>query len=92
MLLDRSLRKQGKGAAAIVEETRQIIELPVGMGSRLDGRFIKDIEWPPNCLLVSIRRGEHDLVPKGDARMIVGDFLFVLTPLEHAETLRRLAE
>lgn len=92
VLLDRSLRKQGKGAAVIAEETRQVIELPVGMGSRLDGRLVKDIEWPANCLLVSIRRGEHDLVPKGDARMIVGDFLFVLTPLEHAETLRRLAE
>jgi H+/Cl- antiporter ClcA len=91
-LLARSLNRQGRFVAATPAEKRQVIELPVCMGSKLDGKFIRDIEWPPDCLLVSIRRGDHDLVPKGDARMMVGDYLFVLTPSEHLETLRRLAE
>lgn len=91
-LLARSLRRQGKSPASSPAEKRLVIELPVGIGSKLEGKFIRDIEWPPDCLLVSIRRGDHDLVPKGDARMMVGDYLFVLTPTEQAETLRRLAE
>ena len=91
-LLARSLNRQGRFIASTPAEKRQVIELPVCMGSKLDGKFIRDIEWPPDCLLVSIRRGEQDLVPKGDARMMVGDYLFVLTPSEHSENLRRLAE
>ena len=91
-LLARSLNRQGRFIASTPAEKRQVIELPVCMGSKLDGKFIRDIKWPPDCLLVSIRRGEQDLVPKGDARMMVGDYLFVLTPSEHSENLRRLAE
>ena len=91
-LLDRSLRKAGKAPVLCTDKNRMVIELPVGSGSKLEGKFIKDITWPKDCLLVSIRRGDQELVPKGNARMITGDYLFILTDAQHAEHLRRLAE
>lgn len=91
-LLARSLRKQGKKMEHGPARKRMVIELPVGSGSLLEGKLIKDIPWPADCLLVSIRRGESDLVPKGDARMIMGDYLYVLTDAEQAESLRKFAE
>ena len=91
-LLNRSLRKQGKTSVQAAGKNRMVIEIPVGSGSNLDGKLIKEIFWPTNCLLVSIRRGERELVPKGTVRMIVGDYLFILTDTDQAERLRRLGE
>lgn len=91
-LLERSLRKQAKSTAPLADKNRMVLEISVGSGSPLEGKLIKDIAWPADCLLVSIRRGERELVPKGTARMITGDFLFVLTNVEQADCLRKLAE
>ncbi len=91
-LLDRALCKAGKTSAHCTDKSRMVIELPVGSGSSLEGKMIKDISWPTECLLVSIRRGEQDLVPKGNVRMITGDYLFILTEPHHSDQLRKLAE
>lgn len=91
-LLNRVLRKQGKTVAESNGKKRMVVEIPVGSGSELEGKFVKDVCWPTDCLLVSIRRGERELVPKGNARMITGDYLFILTDAEQAELLRKLGE
>lgn len=69
-----------------------ILEIPVGSGSSLGGKFIKDINWPGSCLLVSIKRGETEIVPKGNTRMITGDYLYILVDVEHADKLRSLSQ
>ncbi len=91
-LLDRSLCKAGNFPALCTDKNRMVIELSVGSGSKLEGKLIKDISWPTDCLLVSIRRGEQEIVPTGSVRMITGDYLYLLTDLQHAERLRKLAE
>lgn len=91
-LLNRLLRKQGKPAVQAAGKNRMVVEIPVGSGSGLEGKLIKEVCWPTNCLLVSIRRGERELVPKGTVRMITGDDLFILTDTDQAESLRKLGE
>lgn len=91
-LLNRSLRKQGKSILQAAGKKRMVVEIPVCSGSSIDGKLIKEICWPANCLLVSIRRGERELVPKGTVRMVTGDDLFILTDTDQAETLRKLGE
>lgn len=49
------------------------------MGSMLDGKEIKDIKWPSHCLLVAVKRGEQEIIPKGDTVIYAGDYLIVLT-------------
>ncbi|MBP2629763.1 MAG: Cl-channel voltage-gated family protein [Firmicutes bacterium] len=91
-LLERSLNKQGKLSVNITTKKKIIIDVTIGIGSKLDGKQIKNITWPPNCLLVSIKRGDTELVPKGNTRIVIGDYLYVLTTVDQAKKIRELAE
>jgi len=54
----------------------------------LDKKYIKEIKWPPSCLMVGIKRGETEIIPKGNTKIYVGDYLIVLTN-EHQEAEAR---
>lgn len=56
-----------------------IIEAPICLGSKLDQKRVKDFIWPNDFLLVGIKRGETELIPKGNTLLHVGDYLIVLT-------------
>ena len=91
-LLGRSPSKQGKVPVTMTSKKRVIVELVICIGSKLDGRQVKSIDWPLQCLLVSIKRGEVELVPKGNTRIIAGDYLFVLANADQVEEIRDLSE
>ncbi len=57
---------------------KTLIEVAVQIYSQLDDKKIKEIEWPQNCLLVSIQRGEKEILPKGDTQIYAGDLLFIM--------------
>ncbi|MCU7699628.1 TrkA C-terminal domain-containing protein [Enterococcus gallinarum] len=40
---------------------------------------VRDFPWPENMLLISIRRGENEILTRGDTIMKVGDALLILT-------------
>ncbi|MDW7676014.1 MAG: chloride channel protein, partial [Bacillota bacterium] len=61
------------------EKVKVIIESPVALGSELDSKKIKDIQWPENCLLVGIKRGEREIIPRGSTAIQAGDYLVILT-------------
>jgi len=88
-LLERSLRKSHISVQS--EKPKVVMELGVCVGSRLDGSKVKDIGWPEQCLLVSIKRGELEIVPKGDTKIIAGDFVYVLSNEGQLAALRVLA-
>lgn len=78
-LLEKFLHKQGEGVAHGNEKHKSILEFAVCMGSMLDGKQIKEIRWPSHCLLVAVKRGEQEILPKGDTIIYPGDYLIVLT-------------
>lgn len=78
-LLEKILHKQGGDVVIGNEKTKSILEFAVCMGSILDGKQIKEIKWPSHCLLVSVKRGEQEIIPKGDTVIYPGDYLIVLT-------------
>lgn len=78
-LLERILQKQGDKVSVGNKKHKSILEFAVCMGSILDGKEIKDVKWPSHCLLVAVRRGEHEIIPKGDTVLYAGDYLIVLT-------------
>ncbi len=47
--------------------------------SPVDGQLISDINWPDNCLLVSVQRGDKELIPKGKTRLQAGDIIVAMT-------------
>lgn len=60
-------------------------------GTALDGALVKDVAWPPSCLLLMVYRGEEEIVPHGDTRLQVGDTLAIqLTGAEHLKSKQKI--
>ena len=69
---------------------RIIIELPIQHGSKLEEKEIKDIEWPEKTLLVTVKRGEREILPQGDTLLKAGDHLSILTDVNHESAIREV--
>ncbi|WP_298836333.1 ClC family H(+)/Cl(-) exchange transporter [Clostridium sp.] len=78
-LLEKFLHNQGEKISFDNKRNKSILEFVVCMGSSLDGKRIKDVNWPSHCLLVAVKRGEHEILPKGSTVIFPGDYLIVLT-------------
>lgn len=63
-------------------------EVRLAPGSPAVGRAVRDLELPQECILVSIRRAEGALVPRGDTVLEAGDRIFALGHPECAAALR----
>lgn len=78
-LLEKILQKQGEKMDIGSNKHKSVLEFAICMGSMLDGKLIKDIKWPSHCLLVAVKRGEQEIIPRGDTGLFAGDYLIVLT-------------
>jgi len=56
-----------------------ILETPVELGSSAAGKKISEVDWPQNVLVAGVRRGNRELVPSGETRLLQGDYLVVLS-------------
>ncbi len=57
---------------------KTILEIPVFADSKMDGKEIKALRLPKNCLLVAIKRGDSEIIPNGNTSLHSGDILHVL--------------
>ncbi len=78
-LLKNILRASPSPADLGDDQHKALLEIPVCPGSFIDGRTVKDVNWPAQCLLVSVKRGTHEIIPKGSTEILSGDYLTVLT-------------
>ncbi|MCJ7688590.1 MAG: ClC family H(+)/Cl(-) exchange transporter [Clostridiaceae bacterium] len=78
-LLERFLHNAGEIVSFGNKKHKHLLEYSICMDCELDGKQVKDIKWPHNCLLVAVRRGEHEILPQGDTTIFPGDYLIVLT-------------
>lgn len=86
-LLHRILSKK-ESQVKVTSASKVLIETSVCFGSVIDGKMVKEIEWPPRCLLVSIQRGMEEIIPKGGTRIYPGDYLIVLANEDEAAEIR----
>ena len=63
---------------------RSLAEFPVEPNSPADGQLVARLTWPANLILVAVRRGSEEFIPKGDFRLQAGDYLLAL--YEQSET------
>lgn len=68
--------------------TKVLIESAVCIGSLIEGKKIKDVDWPSQCLLVSIKRGAEEIIPNGETTVYAGDYLISLTNEDIAAEIR----
>lgn len=58
---------------------KTLLEVAVHMDSHIDGKLIKEIYWPKNTLVVSIVRGDKEIIAKGDTEILAGDYVTIIT-------------
>ncbi|MEN6350690.1 MAG: ClC family H(+)/Cl(-) exchange transporter [Syntrophomonas sp.] len=87
-LLDRILFREKTESLDKVSSGNTLLEVVVGMGAYLEGKMIKDVDWPKHCLLVNIKRGENYIIPGGDTRLMAGDYLNILTSENRAHKVK----
>ncbi|HWR56894.1 MAG TPA: chloride channel protein [Negativicutes bacterium] len=91
-LLERSLEKSRGLPGHKAAEKQMVVELVVCLGSKLNNQQVKRIDWPVHCLLVNIKRGDMEIVPDGNTRIMTGDYLYVLASTYQVDKIRALAE
>jgi len=79
-LLERILSNQGveEDKEAITKKNKVLIESPVYLGSLADGMKVSELSLPKGTLIVSITRGEKEIVPHGNTEIHGGDKIVVL--------------
>ncbi len=70
------------------ENKKTLVELVVHLGSDIEGKYIYEVEWPQNCLVVSIYRGEKEIIPRGNTMILEGDLLLIM--VNQTESARML--
>lgn len=77
-LLERLIKNRGKNELEGSSGDKIILEIPIFLDSEMDGKLIRELNLPSDCLLVGIKRGEKELIPRGNTRINSGDYLLVL--------------
>jgi hypothetical protein len=70
-------------------EGLRFTEIRLGPDAPAVGRQVRDLDLPDECILVSIRRGDRALIPRGDTVLQTGDQVFALGDPECALALRQ---
>lgn len=81
------LAKGSRRMRGLVEGT-VMIEAVIEPGMRLSGRPLKEAKLPPQCLVVSIRRQNEMLFPRGSTIIEAGDVVTFLVSPSGEERLR----
>lgn len=57
----------------------ELVELDLERGDAAVGKRLKEIVLPPDCIIVSVRRGGRVVVPRGNTELLPGDHVIALT-------------
>lgn len=90
-LLDRNIEK-ANGVPHNKEKEKIFIRYIVHQGSAIEGMLLKDVKISHDVLIVSIERGEHEILPKGDTKLLRGDSLLILVDVDKETVVRNQLE
>lgn len=74
LLLKNNVKEKGEKHSS----KKIIISNTVHFGSKIDNKFIKDINLPDDTLIVSIKRGSDSFVPNGSTLIKAGDEILTM--------------
>lgn len=67
-----------------------VFELSIAPGSPIDGKLIKDVRWPPETVVASVRRRNKLIVPHGSTDLRSGDSVTIVGEPDAERNLMRL--
>lgn len=79
LLLNRMVPHDATQHTHASYHNKVLVEMQVFTGSPGEGKCIRDIAWPKDCLVVAILRDEREVIPSGDVRLYAGDTIQILT-------------
>lgn len=93
-LLTRITASSDAEAPHITRKSEKIIKsFVIPIGSKLDKKKIKEIEWGRHALIVTVERGEESITPNGDVELHSGDeIVFLVSQRRLALTSAHLEE
>ena len=68
----------------------EVLLLDVPKNAQIIGQDVRSIKWPPETIIVSIRRGNKVFVPHGDTVIQEGDRLTAVVEPDHEAALRAI--
>ncbi len=71
---------------------KTVIELVVKHGSKLGNYQVKNINWPRKSLLVGVKQGDRQIIPKGDTQIKEGDYLTILTDVNCESKIKEILD
>lgn len=82
MLMKRLIRKNYHRNQNVSIANKILIDITVETGSLMELKQVKQIKLPESILLVTIKRNNDEIIPKGDTILYAGDIITVLIPEE----------
>lgn len=86
-LLHRFISQNGYSIPT--EKRGELMEFPVEFGSEISYQLLRDIAWPKGSLIVGLRRGSEELIPKGETQIIPGDYLLIISPQNEERLIKQ---
>ena len=89
-ILDHQERQQRLERLRLEHELKaRTVEIVLDDNHGAIGKTLKELQLPPECVIVSIHRGEHTLIPRGNTRLMAGDRVVALATEEGEVALRQ---
>jgi H+/Cl- antiporter ClcA len=85
MLMRRLLRKGSRRNAGGPSNRRTYIEITVEAGSPVENKMIKKVGLPEGILITGIRRGNEEIIPRGNTLFYAGDIITAMVPDKEKE-------
>jgi len=67
-------------------------EIAIQPGADCDGVAIRDVEWPRDCVIASVRRGSNLFIPRGETILKAGDTLVYVAEGQARKTVIELCK
>lgn len=68
----------------------EVVEMPVQSGSRLAGKMIQEVKFPPETLILALTRDSETVIPEGTHRLQSGDNVIFIARKESASKIERM--
>lgn len=79
LLLNRMVPHDEDSHTHASYRNKVLVEIQVFHGCPGEGKLIREIEWPRDCLVVAILRDEREVIPTGNVKLYAGDTIQLLT-------------
>lgn len=93
-LLERmmALREKGLASESAVEGKKVLVETPVYFGSPADCCLVSELHLPKGALIVSLTRGDVEVVPSGSTAIQGGDKLVIIVDSDQKAALEAVLD